>query len=258
MVRGGGINAKHGSRQFLLTASSNNNIIRRSIFWDGNATINVSTMGVDDSSDNLLEDLAIFGTGRKSLAPPFGNSYRNIYRRIWARWEGSIHAMGANRFAWSVVYNKTSTSHQTLFENIIATWSGESMPQNYCATNTDGNPSRDYARNNAAQCVANPTFTNFATNASEWVVGRDNPNFGLVQNIECWDRSGMSKPRPRSHRTKCRALAATMRRASRLRAASPGKMSCCSFTRAIAPSPGRLASILTVKARTTAPRISRR
>jgi hypothetical protein len=154
-----GINAKNFGNVLRLK-NAHNNIIRRSIFWDGSLIANADIAGHDDSSFNLYEDVAFFGPGRKGYVP-FGDSYGNVYRRIWVRWEGSTVGGGPNKFAFSVYYNNSpASSNGNIHENVLATWSGESMPETYAETDNKGNS-------------IGTIRTNFALGGSPWVMARD-------------------------------------------------------------------------------------
>jgi hypothetical protein len=164
-----GINAKNGVRNTMLLANSHNNIIRRSIFWDTVISKNNNTVGWDDSNNNLMEDVAIFGTGRKILNP-YSQSTGNTFRRLWLRWEGSITA--GPKYTLSLLYAGGVATNNT-FENILSTWSGESMPQEYDLTDVNGN-------------VVSPAqhFTNFNVQDRLTLFGRDHPEYGICRNIK--------------------------------------------------------------------------
>jgi hypothetical protein len=156
-----GINARNSSGNVLRLYTAHNNIVRRSIFWDAPIHTKVDTVVLDDSSNNLIEDVAVFGTGRKTLGPPFSDSYGNVYRRIWVRWEGNIVGGGGNKFSFSVYYNNSpESSNGNIFENILATWSGESMPESYTDTDVNGG-------------LTGSSRSNFALNGSPWIMARD-------------------------------------------------------------------------------------
>ena len=119
-----GFNAKNGTHSVIYaTNGADNNVIRRVVGWDTAADMNSAIIGIHKSSNWLIEDVAAFGVGRKTLsASQGGNSV--TCRRCWLRWEGSIYAG---------VLGTTTTYNNYHFrcENCLTTWSGESMPQTY-------------------------------------------------------------------------------------------------------------------------------
>src|SRR5262245_12815175 len=139
-----GFNAKSSLREVIvLNAGSANNIFRRVIAWDANIAWNVHTINVyGNSTHNLFEDVAAFGTGRNTISCAEGGT-NCTFRRVWARWEGSINVGG--KLVFQTSYNTTGVS----CENCIATWSGESMPQEYALYN------------NGAPDGSGRTFANF-------------------------------------------------------------------------------------------------
>lgn len=134
-----GFNAKNSSVSGLFLNNSNHNIIRRVVIWDQAFTKNYDLLKLDDSSHNLIEDVGIFGTGRKSLGPPFEGSTYNVFRRVWARWEGST-TIGP-KMTGSISYCPAGNCLNNTWENLLLTWSAESMPETYTITNGDGTAS---------------------------------------------------------------------------------------------------------------------
>jgi hypothetical protein len=128
-----------------ITDGSSHNILRRIVAWDASMKINTHVAGVFGSShDNLLEDFAAFGTGRKVFEMAHGPK-NNTCRRCWFRWEGTtmFGSKGASPY-----YN----ANGSLFENVLVTRSLESMPQTFRNEDkenhtlfTDGEPLKPYA-----------------------------------------------------------------------------------------------------------------
>ena len=119
-----GFNAKNSSGSVVFLSGSHNNIIRRVIAWDASICRNSHVWQIASSSNNLFEDIAGFGTARK-IFEPVSNSNNNTVRRAWFRWEG--HIREGNKIGGTVIYNSSGT----VFENVLSTWSGESMPEEY-------------------------------------------------------------------------------------------------------------------------------
>ena len=94
-----GFNAHSAGRQPQSNAGmsvvsiwgGNNNVIRRVVAWDA-AEGNTNVFGVHRGSDNLLEDVAGFGTARKVFSTAKDGN-RTTIRRCFARWEGE-HSHG--------------------------------------------------------------------------------------------------------------------------------------------------------------------
>ncbi len=118
-------NVKNSSTTVIyLVTGNNNNTFRRIVAWDSPIDKNNDVAQVIGSANNLFEDFAAFGTGRKILTPYGSSTTNTICRRCWFRWEGTTFgsALGA-----SLIY----LSNGTIYENVLITWSGESMPNNY-------------------------------------------------------------------------------------------------------------------------------
>jgi hypothetical protein len=100
------------------------------VAWDANISTNVNVVQVSDSNNTVFEDLAAFGTGRKSISTSQGGN-NTTCRRCWARWEGSTHT--SPKLVFEVVYNSTGFR----CENCIGSVTGQSMPESY--TDSNGN-----------------------------------------------------------------------------------------------------------------------
>lgn len=138
-----GINAKHGDWGVAIVRNSSNNVFRRVVLWDAAITKNVAVVLHDGGSNNLWEDAAFFGTARFIF-----NQYRGsntTCRRCWARFEGSISNSGPKR-AFQMAYGGSPNLNFTC-ENCLATWSPISMPQEYYATDGNGNVTSFYLTN---------------------------------------------------------------------------------------------------------------
>jgi len=120
-----GVNVYNSSHEAVaVNDESNNNIIRRVCGWNANPNgTNLHTWLVWNSSDNLFEDICGFGFGRNTLNE-FGRSGRNVYRRVWLRWEGwpPNNGAAAPAPAIQVAYATPATS---LLENVITVYSAE-------------------------------------------------------------------------------------------------------------------------------------
>jgi len=95
---------------------SDNVIVRRVVAWDAPFDSNSQVFDVDNSQGVLLEDVAGFGSGRKTFVV-----YRSddvILRRAWGRWEGS------NRSGPKEAFSLSYRSYDVIGENLIAFWTG--------------------------------------------------------------------------------------------------------------------------------------
>jgi hypothetical protein len=127
-----GFNAKQGRDSVVSLVRSHNNILRRIVAWDAWIHTNSLIWEMDASTNNLIEDVAAFGTGGKVIAAGYGSpvgSPRNILRRVWARYEGSVHQSYAQSISLSY-----GTWQGATCENCLATHSKESQPENYYLT----------------------------------------------------------------------------------------------------------------------------
>jgi hypothetical protein len=121
-----GFNAKHGAGDGVirLTNGSSHNVLRRFVAWDTHMDKNTAIIQhYANSSYNTYEDCAVFGVGRKTAGAGQGST-GNTYRRCWFRWEGSTFG---SPLGVTMTYNSTGA----VLENVLVTWSGESMPQTY-------------------------------------------------------------------------------------------------------------------------------
>jgi hypothetical protein len=165
-----GFNTKNGSDAIIYlqpsaTAGSNNNILRKIVFWDalmasaGSVTTETNFNGTIGCSGNLFEDMAGFGTGGRVFSigygSPAGTPY-NLGRRIWTRYEGVtdqvyIESITLNYGKWQ----------GAVCENCLATITNESLPQNYFLT-TGGVKQTGDCLPSPDQCK-NPKLSGFST-----------------------------------------------------------------------------------------------
>jgi hypothetical protein len=138
-----GFNARHGTNAIIYVGrsyapgddrtGSNNNIFRRIVYWDARIAGSAGSLTTDgNSGGNLFEDIGGFGTGGRvfeiGFCAPVGTP-RNIGRRVWARYEGSIDQV----YQQAITLNYGNCQGATC-ENCLATVTNESMPQNYFLT----------------------------------------------------------------------------------------------------------------------------
>jgi hypothetical protein len=128
-----GINACCAGQTVVELSHAHNNVIRRVAAWDA-ADNNSEIFGVhSNSSFNVLEDVAGWGTARKIFQMSQGGDYTTI-RRAWGRWERST-AVGP-KMTYSMAYN----NYHLTCENCLGTWSGQGMPSSYVLMGYDGTP----------------------------------------------------------------------------------------------------------------------
>src|SRR5262245_31493603 len=118
-VLGGG-----GNGTAIGVKGSNNNVFRRVCTWNGGD----QNILLWDSSNNLLEDVCAFGQASQSLSE-FGLSTRNIYRRVWATWDGfcppgPTTAMMIFEYAYLEYSPEPHDVSHILSENSIFRWDG--------------------------------------------------------------------------------------------------------------------------------------
>jgi hypothetical protein len=127
-----GINACCSSATVVDVSHSNHNIIRRVAAWDAHDG-NDKIFGVHYAQYNLLEDVAGWGTARKTFEFSYGGDFTTV-RRAWGRWEQST--VSGPKMVYSLAYN----NYHTLVENALGTWSGEKMPETYTVKDYYGRP----------------------------------------------------------------------------------------------------------------------
>lgn len=111
-----GINVGNSSAEVVQVRSgSDHNIFRRMIAWDACSSCNNHVWSFDNSSNNLVEDFASFGTGRKQFEF-FGGSDNNVARRGFAEWNGSTSESGPI-YAFAIGYD----GRNNIGENLIGT-----------------------------------------------------------------------------------------------------------------------------------------
>jgi hypothetical protein len=128
-----GINACCSSDTVVELEHSNHNVVRRVAAWDA-ADNNTNVFGAhSDSSYNLFEDVAGWGTARKIFSMSQDGNYITI-RRAWGRWERST--VVGPKMTYTLAYN----NYHTTCENCLGTWSGQGMPESYILMDYDGQP----------------------------------------------------------------------------------------------------------------------
>jgi hypothetical protein len=127
-----GINACCSSATVVEISHSHHDVIRRVAAWDAHDG-NDKIFGVHDAQYNLLEDVAGWGTARKTFEFSYGGDFTTV-RRAWGRWEQST--VSGPKMVYSLAYN----NYHTLIENALGTWSGEAMPETYTVKDYYGRP----------------------------------------------------------------------------------------------------------------------
>ena len=106
---------------------SDNNVFRRIVAWDAAIDTNGAVIASHGLTNALFEDVAAFGAGRKIFSnSQAGNAV--TCRRCWFRWEGSTFGASLGVTLFYKAYN-------AIYENVLVTWSGESMPETYTVAN---------------------------------------------------------------------------------------------------------------------------
>jgi hypothetical protein len=113
--------------------NSSFNIIRRLVAWNNVAQHGSFPITVrSGAQENLIEDSAFFGMGRKACGMLSSNGMNTIWRRVWCRWEGfwinpSGTTTGGPKMAMTGMYHTDSNPNGsgTIAENLIGTWTGE-------------------------------------------------------------------------------------------------------------------------------------
>ena len=117
----------HASNDSVFEAKDSTHIrVYRVVAWDAG---DWNSKGFQLGDYSLMEDCAAFGVARKQI-----NSYdssNTTVRRLWARWEGATETGAPSTM--SSYYESTGR----LYENVLLTWDGGSMPASYYIHNGD-------------------------------------------------------------------------------------------------------------------------
>jgi len=145
-----GFNARSSSRQVAILGDgadsftgpgSNNNVIRRCIFWDADIRLNVDVITHANANNNLWEDSAFFGTGRRVWSVYTG--YGNICRRCWIRWEGNTTVANSGPKRGTDLGYGGVPNGNTILESTLVTWNAYSQPQSFQGTDAATNGTSD-------------------------------------------------------------------------------------------------------------------
>jgi hypothetical protein len=107
----------------IWNQGSHHTVVRRVVAWDANPAANLGNtqvVSIDGSEALLFEDVAAFGTARKTIQVFKSKDVR--LRRVWARWEGSGATSGPNN-----TFSSSYRSCGVIGENLIGTWTAESQ-----------------------------------------------------------------------------------------------------------------------------------
>ncbi len=111
-----GVNAHSSSWYVVSVNNSNYNIIRRVVAWDANRGSNAMVFGSNYGNENLFEDCAGWGSGRKVIG--LFEDTRTTVRRCFFRWSDHNDAGGLWKLGITLGYGSTNT----IIENCIGTW----------------------------------------------------------------------------------------------------------------------------------------
>jgi hypothetical protein len=138
-----GVNAKNGDYHVVAlrpsvaydpSFGSHHNVLRRVVAWDAHIAKNNAVFLIFDSHDNLVEDVAIFGTGHIGIENFGHGATGNVFRRVWSRFEGTI-----TQGFQSAYYLAYGTGAGATCENCLASHTAESQPEEYDLTDQAGN-----------------------------------------------------------------------------------------------------------------------
>lgn len=110
-----GINAANSTGDVIaLQPGTDHTTLRRVVAWNANATTNNHVFMIR-GTNNVLEDIGCFGTGRKCIQY-YSTAGPVTIRRVWARWEYSTRS--DPKMPITGLYG----SYQATLENVLATW----------------------------------------------------------------------------------------------------------------------------------------
>lgn len=84
-------------------------------------------LAVVSLQDSLFEDICVFGTGRVGINER-EQSFGNVYRRVWVRWEGWYNSGGLGGLTdcgGPPIQAAYGTPQNSTFENVITVWNPE-------------------------------------------------------------------------------------------------------------------------------------
>jgi hypothetical protein len=114
-----GFDAHSSSASVIRLHDSLDVVVRRTVAWDGFDPANTHIVLCWGEGTAVLEDIAVFGTGRTAID---ASCLETIIRRAWARWEGSHFVGPKSAFLLNA---------GTRCEDCIGTWDGLAMQQSY-------------------------------------------------------------------------------------------------------------------------------
>lgn len=132
-----GINCKSSSASVIAVGANSPGCdgweVKRCMAWDAAENKNAIVIAINYGVNNLIEDCAAFGTGRKSFIS-YNNAGPNIFRRCWGRWQRSFEV--GPKQGISLDYN----SYQTTVENCLLTWDDSYLTDPYTLVDASGLP----------------------------------------------------------------------------------------------------------------------
>lgn len=161
-----GFDAYDSSGSVVSLAYSSNNIVRRVVAWKAPMNIGDNNIfGVHHGDNNLLEDVAGFGSGARKTFSNSQEGNNTTFRRAFARWEGSKMSGPKKPFALS--YN----SYGARCENCIGTWDSLGMPATY-----------NLLEYNGTQVSPTQSFTNYTVQQPSGIFGHDGFDQSFLDN----------------------------------------------------------------------------
>src|SRR5262245_26329032 len=111
------------SGEHVVRLSSSNTTVRRVVAWDAkdDPANSFHVFNVTFGTNNVLEDVAGFGRGRKIFQFIGTTTSGTVCRRCWGRWDGYESTVSQPRATIQPSYN----APDSLVENAMMTWSGE-------------------------------------------------------------------------------------------------------------------------------------
>lgn len=165
--------------------------IHRVVGWDAHPALNSMIFSVAFTRNVLLEDVAGFGTARKTFQI-FVSEYVTI-RRAWARWEGNTWTSPTTpKLGFSCSYR----AYETTCENLIGTWTAQQHPTTWPITSSASVIGVD----GLANALGDPSPGAWSLGNDPFSVARDEPDrrfesgMRMLGNIAYVLEDGISQP----------------------------------------------------------------
>jgi hypothetical protein len=103
--------------------------------WPFGIGSNSHTFGLNNSHDNVFEDVCVFGQGRNSFIMFEDGTKNNVFRRFWLRWDGYPDNNGGTCSGGTLQVQYHTHHTNDIYENFISIFSGGQYAAYYTGPN---------------------------------------------------------------------------------------------------------------------------